>query len=491
MASIVEQRRKTKNEGDSGISFRLSSFVVGLSSATDWRTLGWLAGFALLQGLLLLVLMPPWQHYDEPTHFEYAALIARYHGVPGPQMQDIELKRTIADSAYRYRLWGAGHQPDLFSAAGPFIGYSQAVHPPLYYALLALPLRLVSGFPIEWQLLVARFCSVLFYTLTILAAWRFAATLVPDEPLAQMCIPLLMLCVPGYSDLMSAVNNDVLVNFAATSMLLGCVLLLRDGIRWPWLLLASLALICALLTKRTAVVLVVPYLLSIVWAVYREQVARRAWWAGLLVLLVLGAIAVRLEARNGSFVLLPHGWLQALDTSYLRLNIAAWLLSFSDWQRALPLYGSAAEVLFTSFWLRLGWSHIQVPLFWGWCIGGLLVLAGIGLLLRLFFRPLELALWEQRALWMLGVALLVATLSAMLRMHPLPATYTPSFLTGGRYTFFVLLPLLWLLALGLQALVPQRWQPHSLPVLVGIFMLFTLNIWFWTVPAFYYWPNPL
>jgi len=29
---------------------------------------------ALANGLLYLVLVPPWQHYDEPTHFEYAWL---------------------------------------------------------------------------------------------------------------------------------------------------------------------------------------------------------------------------------------------------------------------------------------------------------------------------------------------------------------------------------------------------------------------------------
>ncbi|HEY80691.1 MAG TPA: hypothetical protein G4O05_06380, partial [Caldilineae bacterium] len=31
---------------------------------------------ALLNGLLYLFLVPPWQHYDEPGHFEYAWLIA-------------------------------------------------------------------------------------------------------------------------------------------------------------------------------------------------------------------------------------------------------------------------------------------------------------------------------------------------------------------------------------------------------------------------------
>ena len=37
---------------------------------------------ALLRGLVYLALLPPWQHYDEPTHFEYVQLIAERKKLP-------------------------------------------------------------------------------------------------------------------------------------------------------------------------------------------------------------------------------------------------------------------------------------------------------------------------------------------------------------------------------------------------------------------------
>jgi hypothetical protein len=121
----------------------------------------------------------------------------------------------------------------------------------------------------------------------------------------------------------------------------------------------------------------------------------------------------------------------------------------------------------------------------------LLALGSIGLLVRLFWRPLSLEVWQQRALLLFLVTLLGATVSAMLRMHPLPPEGQRGFLTGGRYTFFVLLPLLLLMVLGLQTLLPMRWKPYGLPLILALFAIFNLTSWVWTIPHFYYWSLPL
>src|SRR5215211_1274006 len=57
---------------------------------------------ALCQGLLYLCLQPPWQHYDEPTHFEYAWLIAHQPGLPQPETVDQALRRDLAASMIQY-----------------------------------------------------------------------------------------------------------------------------------------------------------------------------------------------------------------------------------------------------------------------------------------------------------------------------------------------------------------------------------------------------
>src|SRR5262245_58355316 len=57
-----------------------------------------LAALALFHGLLFAWLVPPWQAPDEPTLFEYAALVARLGRVPTTADSDPALEREIADS---------------------------------------------------------------------------------------------------------------------------------------------------------------------------------------------------------------------------------------------------------------------------------------------------------------------------------------------------------------------------------------------------------
>ncbi len=53
---------------------------------------------ALCQGALFLALLPPWQHYDEPTHFEYAWLSANRTLLPQAGHIDRAMRRQLAPS---------------------------------------------------------------------------------------------------------------------------------------------------------------------------------------------------------------------------------------------------------------------------------------------------------------------------------------------------------------------------------------------------------
>src|SRR5262245_42806309 len=60
-----------------------------------------LAALALVHALLFAWLVPPWQAPDEPTLFEYAALIARLGRLPTTGDSDPALERQIVDSLVR------------------------------------------------------------------------------------------------------------------------------------------------------------------------------------------------------------------------------------------------------------------------------------------------------------------------------------------------------------------------------------------------------
>ncbi len=70
----------------------------------------------LLDGLIFVLLMPPWQHYDEPNHFEYAWLIANRGKLPQMGDYDQEMRRQTAVSMIAHNFFkGMDFLPDLKS----------------------------------------------------------------------------------------------------------------------------------------------------------------------------------------------------------------------------------------------------------------------------------------------------------------------------------------------------------------------------------------
>src|SRR5204862_243558 len=72
-----------------------------------------LAALTLLYSLLYIALLRPWQTPDEPTVFEYAALVSRLGRVPTSVDRDLALERRIVDSLARWHFFEylIGHPP--------------------------------------------------------------------------------------------------------------------------------------------------------------------------------------------------------------------------------------------------------------------------------------------------------------------------------------------------------------------------------------------
>ena len=103
--------------------------------------------FALVHGLIYVFIVPPWQHYDEPNHFEYFWFIASRGVLPAPGDYDQDMRRAVAASMIENGFFkDLGPAPNVNSEAEPIWigGYSQLTNPPLYYILAALPLIVVG-----------------------------------------------------------------------------------------------------------------------------------------------------------------------------------------------------------------------------------------------------------------------------------------------------------------------------------------------------------
>jgi hypothetical protein len=253
-----------------------------------------LLAVALVRGILYIAIVPPWQHYDEPTHFEYVRLVAERGKLPQPEDYDVEMRREIVASMKATGLW-----KDLSTPALPFwsdqplpIGLSELRHPPLYYALLALPQRLASQQSVETQLYLARLTSLALGLLVMVSAYGLLAEILPQRRYLPLAAVTFLVLLPPVADLMSAVNSDVGAAAASSLLLWASVRLIRRG---PSLRRVGAVLLLAggcVVTKSTSAQVAVVILLALL-AIYVPQSWRRRLWMG-CALLGLGALAMAL-----------------------------------------------------------------------------------------------------------------------------------------------------------------------------------------------------
>lgn len=248
-----------------------------------------------VHGLIYVFIMPVWQHYDEPTHFEYAWLIANRGRLPSPSDYDLEMRREVALSMMESGFFKPlGFLPDVNSDKTPaWIGpISQLSNLPLYYILGAIPLRLLNNSEVGVQLIGLRFFSLLLYIILILAAWGIGVELFPAGHSLRFLLPISVALLPGLTDVMTAANNDVAAVTFLSLCLWGCVRLIKRGFGWLRVTGCLLTTGLCLLSKETAYIALPICLLAIIFGLIRGKSQRVVWVLLGLIILVGGMMLV-------------------------------------------------------------------------------------------------------------------------------------------------------------------------------------------------------
>ena len=256
----------------------------------------------LAQGLAYVFLMPPWQHYDEPNHFEYAWLVANRQTLPSPGDSDPTMNRAVLQSMkvndfYR----GVGPKPDLRvpEATASLGGYSQLDEPPLYYLAAAVPLYLLRGSNAAVQLYAGRLVSLAFFLVVLAAAWGTVRLLTrPGSPLRWL-VPLTLALLPGFLDGMTGMNNDSAAVAVFSLALWGSVRLAAKGFSLPVFLLTGAVAALAYFTKSTALLALPVFAVGLLFSLLRGRWRGLAWRL-LLAGVLLGLLSV-LEWGDASF----------------------------------------------------------------------------------------------------------------------------------------------------------------------------------------------
>jgi hypothetical protein len=233
----------------------------------------------LIHGLIYVFLIPPWQHYDEPGHFEYAWLIANQPGRPAPGEYNQAMRREVAASMIETGFFKETDSlPNLVSIYEPvWIGISQTDDSPLYYWIVSLPLRLVSGSDVALQLTLGRLVSLLFYLGIIAAAYGITVELTTEKHPLRWMVPAAAALLPGFTDLMTAFNNDAGAALFFSLYLWAGVRLIQKGFSWKRAAAAVILALLSAFTKNTAAAALLLLPIPVLFSILRGERQRWAW----------------------------------------------------------------------------------------------------------------------------------------------------------------------------------------------------------------------
>ena len=244
----------------------------------------------LINGLIFVFLIPPWQHYDEPSQFEYAWLIANQPGLPKPDTYDQAMRRELAASMIEHDFFrGLNYKSNLLSVNEPvWIGISQINDAPLYYWLTALPLRLIRGTDITFQLYIARLVSLFLYLIIILASYGVMVELMPPGHPLRWMVPITLALLASFTNLMTAVNDDVGATVLLSLFLWVGIRSIRRGLSWLRSLELLILAVLSLYTKNTVAIAILLVPVVLLFSILRGS-KRRIAWISLGIATIIGA----------------------------------------------------------------------------------------------------------------------------------------------------------------------------------------------------------
>ena len=284
---------------------------------------------ALLNGLAFVFLVPPWQHYDEPNHFEFAWLIADRRALPEPNEYDREMRRQVAQSMVEHGFFrDLDYLPDIDNVK-PFIGaYSQTQSPPLYYMLASVPLMFLKDSPVDTQLYALRLLSLILYLFIILAAWGAIREITDKGNVLRVAVPLFMALLPAFTDVMTSVNNDVAAVFVSSFFIWGMIRCVVHGIRLRDLIWTIFFAVIGIWVRNSLLIALPIFILVILFKVF-EKVTWRKWLFGGGVVVLLIAIFAVVSKGDAELWYRGSGQVQPTQMETAETPIGTHVLSLS------------------------------------------------------------------------------------------------------------------------------------------------------------------
>jgi hypothetical protein len=479
--------------------------------------------------IVYVLVIPPWQTPDEPSHFGYMRFVIRSQCLPA--FEAIPVAEEILASMSGFGFWKLRYhaiEPTFPAEVTEFRVASR--HPPLYYLLGTLLVVPLKDTDIVHQLYVLRLASVLMGALTVLVAFRTMRMLFPRDPILALTVSSFIALLPMRSFVSASVNNDNLAELLASVVVYVLIRVLRDGISPLKGLGITGLLVAGYLTKRTTFFTISLVLLTMpIYLCTRTYQIRESWlttprrltglmleaWERRTMLVGGQAIDRRIAVMTligflcGAIGLVIIGQkefarrhtdpgVQITRTGQIELPLLAeqdgraqpacleitvpQILKFariSPARIAKPLSPTArgasamssyvlfSLLTFASFWANFGWMNIPLDPAWYAILAVVSLISLLGLVLRVLreIRPSG----ERTLLperWQKGGFLVLLLVSVLAFAQTFLLMVIRDAAGQGRYLFPAIVPLATLFVLGLREFVPPLYRHSVFPVCI-------------------------
>lgn len=503
----------------------------------------------ITRGIAYVLVIPPWQTPDEPSHFAYVRFVAQNHCLPA--FERIPVGEEILASMPHFDFWTLRYQalgPPLSDEGTEFRIASR--HPPLYYLLGTFLLLPFKGEESICQLYLLRLISVLMGALTVMVAFRATKMLFPGDPVLPLTVSAFIAFLPMHSFMSASVNNDNLAELIGSLLIYSLLRIIRDGISSLKGLGLTILLVAGYFTKRTTffaiplVVMTVPvYLWTRTFGIRESWLTAQRWLRGLLSKArdVGTVVKDRPELRKRIAIMALIGFLcgalcilligqrqvrrdygsscvQATLTHQLHLPLVAQehdlsqpaclkitlpqILKFTRTSRgyiekafsldgrgpsAMSSYLLFSLLTFASFWANFGWMNIPLDPAWYGIFAVISLVACLGLGLRILRE--RRCSGEQilfRERWQKAALLVLLLASLLICSQTCSLMVIQNIPQQGRYLFPAIVPLSTLFILGLRELIPSSYRyVFPLICILGLFLFDALCLTHYILPYFY------
>jgi 4-amino-4-deoxy-L-arabinose transferase-like glycosyltransferase len=410
--------------------------------------------------LVVAFVSPPFTGHDEVAHFAMIRIVATEHRIPR-----LWTDRLPSD-LYQYRAfsieWRDRDNSPLYTA----------VHPPLYYLMMAPVYLAASHLSPEGIQYVLRCASIPWGVASIVLAFLLTTTLFPRDAFLGVTVPTAVAFQPQVSYEAAMVNNDALATALYTGILLLMVLTIRDGATIRRAALLGTAAGVALLAKGTTAIALVLIPLALL-------AGQRGWrWQ---------SAAIQTAIAYGAALAIIGPWWWFMTRNYGDpMAFSAIAATQTDLTRhdttflQLLFSGRFLVDRWAETWGEFGWRliHISPALMALLGVVAAACLAALGAVGIAERRTIASYGWRLPALVLLAAACALGYLSTV--------QFGVRFvLTQARYFFPMVAAAALLLMLGLRAWIPGRW--HGVAQAVVVFTAIAVNVTIYTAYVLPYW----